>query len=169
MREIVQEGNLGALRTYVDENRSDLEARRDRDHEEAKAEAKRVVPMTNSEWVSWMESNGQHYHDVMQSAPQSRKQVSQRLFATEALARTSRIYPVYSSSVFPTWVRKMMHQDAGTFVIKFGPRADEKVVFYSATLRYHPWGFHLEEEADNAFNHNTHRQKKQENIKVNYN
>ena len=147
-REIVHEGDHDALHEYIAANLAELERRRDADHAEADLVLEPRMPYSTAEWIQFVEKNKAHVDALIKTASASRRSISHRLLATEALPQCPRIYPKPPSGPLPMWLRKIMNADAGVFAVKYGPRPDEKLVLYAATLRYQPWGCILEEKDD---------------------
>ena len=85
---IGHQGNPEALQQYLQENKASLQEEAAQRRQAAKRgltslEASRL-PMSNAEWLRWVEANEAYFHDILRSATETRRELSRRLVCENA-------------------------------------------------------------------------------------
>lgn len=135
-----QEGNITAFREYLQENRSELEAQASSRRAAARAAMQALtpdgtLPMTNKQWLSWLEENEAVRRAALRTSHTARKCVSRRLKPSDVHADmnvVARLSPCKEKLSSPTWVKKLLQEKHGFFVL--GERPAQCVFFFCGLL-----------------------------------
>jgi len=101
------------------------------------------MPITNGEWVKWVEAHSELYEKTMAEATDKRQQAhSGRLKPMDNLASTHRLQPV--SPPMQPWVRQIRDSRANFYVLKFGAEHADVLLVYAAGLGPRCYGFALQ-------------------------
>ena len=148
-QEIVHHGNEAELKRYMDENREQLEAEAKQIRLQAtqalETSVSMPVPVTNRQWLDWMEENDGELQEYVRSATQVRRAFNARLeVQSQAYPAADRIYPPAPACRL-AWAAPLLRSEAGFFCLQFGESFLDKLVVYACGLKRQVWAFSLTE------------------------
>jgi hypothetical protein len=156
MAERRQVGDGAALQAYIEANRESLAAEAAAIRQVAKTVlANNVssgdVPMSNTQWLEWLEAHDAEFRENLKSATRLRRSLAARL-QTEDLPAASRIQAAERvSGDLPVWCQVLGQQDSGIFALVPGGGRSQKIVFFASSLYGCPWITILQPHAPQVF------------------
>ncbi len=134
---IVQEGNSEQFTSFFEEHKDELEREAAQRRQSAKsilrkAEAK-LLPITNKDWMEYIEKNEVLFHDMLKQATARRRVHNQRLRPNPEMCRPAkRLLPHTSVQSSDVWQKILLQQKPGWFCVLVN--GTSKIVFFGCGL-----------------------------------
>ena len=121
-REIVHEGDMDELKRWTAENRDMLDAKAKTMRDSARDAQRRLsnkpdVPVTNLQWVNWLDSHDEEFRDALNNATARRKVLRDRVIGDPSEPTLPRLQPVVHTAEMPKWMKKLLYQDTVAFAV----------------------------------------------------
>eukprot|EP00435_Cladocopium_sp_Y103_P041656 s237_g11.t1 len=136
------DGNLPALRAYLQENHDTLVQEAANMRLQARQQLCDLslggcLPQTNSQWLEWMQTNEETFRALLKTATQARRSLSQRIVpAGQEMLPVDRLGPEEPHPVRRSWEKKLLQQKSGWFCIGQG---NGMLCFFLISVRRQCW------------------------------
>ena len=162
MKENVHEGDEKALQEYIEANRASLEAEAAAIRKAASFKlgggAKSLMPMTNVEWLKWLEEHDEKFRWQLKNATIQRRPLGKRLAPDGDLPAASRIQAQHNNGPLPMWCIVLAQQDSGCYCLEIhGNGRQQRTIFFASALHRRPWIVTLQPHASMTVSFDTGR------------
>ena len=152
---IIHEGDKAALDAFIEENKESLRLEAKQRRNDAGAVlaggSGEHIPQTNGEWLQWIDSHTDQFHDFLRTSTESRRILSQRLFVPNSqMPAAPRLQPE-EGNILPICLAPLRSCAPGFYCLEFGPTLAERVVCFTASIGRKVWGLALAQDHGRTF------------------
>ena len=142
-RQIVHAGDPARLARYMTANHERLNAEAKRIRAAAKAHDKASTrsPMSNAEWMRWVDANETAFTKLVYSASGERRVLSKRVLGDPDMPEADRIQPVLERREMRDWMKLLLFSEHDFFIVT--DRGQNRL-FFATTILWEVWGVEFE-------------------------
>lgn len=143
-------GDEDLLKAFISEHYEELRA----EAAQLRASAKKVLssqyvgglPLTNGQWISWLENNWEKFQNLLREASADRQKHAQRMHLHEkgALPPATRLLPVAAPAAKSAYYSTLLQCKSGFHALLWGADPGQRLVLFTCSLWQQIWGWPLE-------------------------